>query len=603
MPRALGHIRDCTCLVRWGVSLAAPVVAVLLALAALTLPPLASADPVAAGGQLYAFGDNLMRQLGNDSSPQSPTPTAVTIPGASGLVTAVAAGAEHSLVITATGQLYAFGYNGWGQLGNTRTYEPCESVLCITGQATPKPVTLPGATGPVAQIAAGSLFSLALTATGQLYAFGDNGAGQLGTATNAGTHAPNPTPTMVLLPGAAGPITQIAAGVAHSLALTATGQLYAFGANRDGQLGSTKNNRTFEPNPTPTQVDLPGALGPITRIAAGGAHSFALTAAGQLYAFGANFYGQLGNTTNNKTLEPNPAPTLVTLPGASGPATQIAAGGEHSLALTSTGQVYAFGKNSYGQLGNATNNRAEAANPTPTQVVLPGASGPVTRVAAGFEHSLALTATGQLYAFGANGWGQLGNTTITGEPNPVPTPVALPAGAIAKTIASGAGASHSLVVADLIPQLAPAFKPPAALRITAVHQSASAWREGRRLAQITAVRRSSRSRPPVGSTFSFSLSEQATITFSFTQRVAGRRVGARCIARTRSNARQRACKRTVTAGVLRFTGHSATNKVRFQGRLSRSRRLRSGRYTLIITAKAVAGARSAQAVLRFKIVR
>ncbi len=87
--------------------------------------------------------------------------------------------------------------------------------------------------------------------------------------------------------------------------------------------------------------------------------------------------GQLGSTTNNHSGfdgsgTPNPTPTLVTLPGASGQATQLAAGQYHSLALTSSGQLYAFGLNDEGQLGSLANIGTEEANPTPTLVGLPG---------------------------------------------------------------------------------------------------------------------------------------------------------------------------------------------------------------------------------------
>jgi hypothetical protein len=94
------------------------------------------------------------------------------------------------------------------------------------------------------------------TATGQLYAFGDNRFGQLGSTTNSGTVEANPTPALVTLPGATGPVTQVAAGDNDSLAVTATGELYAFGANEGGQLGSTTNSGTDEPNPTPALLAL-----------------------------------------------------------------------------------------------------------------------------------------------------------------------------------------------------------------------------------------------------------------------------------------------------------------------------------------------------------
>ncbi len=105
--------------------------------------------------------------------------------------------------------------------------------------------------------------------------------------------------------------------------------------------------------------------------------------AGSLLAFGNNYYGQLGSATNNLTENPNPTPAPLTLPGQIGTATQIAAGSYHSLAVTSSGQLYAFGLNYYGQLGNATNNSTFIPNPTPTPVALPGQIGTVTQSAAG----------------------------------------------------------------------------------------------------------------------------------------------------------------------------------------------------------------------------
>ena len=116
-----------------------------------------------------------------------------------------------------------------------------------------------------------------------------------------------------------------------------------------------------------------------------------MTSSGQLYGIGVNYYGQLGNATNNGTFNPNPIPTLVALPGQVGAITQIAAGANHSLAVTSSGQLYSFGVNYYGQLGNATNNNTSTPNPTPALVPL-AAGTTIGTVAKGPEadHSLAL---------------------------------------------------------------------------------------------------------------------------------------------------------------------------------------------------------------------
>ncbi len=195
---------------------------------------------------------------------------------------------------------------------------------------------MPGASGPVVEIALGGLHSLALTSTGQLFAFGDDTWGELGTSVGPD---PNPTPTLVTLPGATGPVSVVAAGYTFSLAATSTGQLYAFGENRYGQLGRPTNNGNGTANPTPTLVTLPGQSGPVTQLAAGDKFSLAATSTGQLYAFGENYWGQLGSRTRDRTEDANPTRKLVTLPGATGSVAQLAAGAVHSLVLTSTGPV------------------------------------------------------------------------------------------------------------------------------------------------------------------------------------------------------------------------------------------------------------------------
>ena len=139
-------------------------------------------------------------------------------------------------------------------------------------------------------------------------------------------------------------------------------------------------------------------------------------------------------------------------------------------------------------------------------------------------------------------------------------------------------------------------------RITGARQSASTWREGASLAKISATRRSRR-KPPVGTTFTFTLNEQARVTLDFTHAVQGRRVGRKCLAKTRANARRKSCKRTVSAGALSFSARLGASKVRFQGRISRSKRLSPGRYTVVITAVNAAGARSAPVSLTFTIVK
>jgi hypothetical protein len=107
---------------------------------------------------------------------------------------------------------------------------------------------------------------------------------------------------------------------------------------------------------------------------------------------------------------------------------------------------------------------------------------------------------------------------------------------------------------------------------------------------------------PVGITFSVALNEQATVSFSFLQRSIGRMVSDKCVATTSRNADREACKRGTVAGVFSFAGQSGTNTVVFDGRIPHSKKLKPGRYTLVITATNAAGQHSIPRSLSFTIV-
>jgi alpha-tubulin suppressor-like RCC1 family protein len=425
--------------------------ALVVVLPAISAVAPASAAGTTSPGQLYAFGENDDGQLGNaagnGSTSANPTPAQLSVAAATGSLVQVATAKDHSLLLTSSGQVFSFGDNYYGQLGNTTN----ANNSAVTANPFPTPVTL---AGPAAQVAAGDQFSLVLLSNGQLYAFGANQEGQLGNNNNDASIA-NPAPALVNLPGGA-TVAQVAAGDDFSLALTTGGQLYAFGDNEYGQLGNSTNNATTAANPAPALVALPA--GQITQIAAGFDFSLALSSTGQVFAFGDNDYGQLGSPSNSGTTTANPSATQVSLPASAGRAVQIAAGGYHSLVLTSSGQVFAFGDNDYGELASAANNGMTTANSSPALVKLPAGAGPAARVAAGFDDSLVLTTSGHLYAFGANEFGQMGTSTNSGVsgPNPVPLPVSLPAGATVDTVFAGSSSySTFAILADLAVALGP----------------------------------------------------------------------------------------------------------------------------------------------------
>jgi alpha-tubulin suppressor-like RCC1 family protein len=404
--------------------------------------PAAAFGPPA--GAVLAFGDNVSGELGstadNGTDTAHPNPTTVALPGQSGPVAQVAVGGNHSLGLTSTGQLYAFGSNDHGQLGSTVNNGS------TTANPSPTLVTLPGQSGTIVQVSAGEEDSFALTSTGQLYGFGYNNYGELGNTNNNGKDAPNPTPTLITLPGQSGTITRVSAGAQFTLVLTSGDQLYSFGDNLSGQLGSTANVGLNLPNPTPSLVTLPGQAGSISQIAAGAAFSVVLTSSGQVFTFGNNMSGQLAQSTNVATNNPNPTPTVITPIFGAFSIVQIAAGGQHALALDDHNQLLGWGDAANGQLGTGS---SAAANTVPIAVT-PAPAGQIVRLVAGQGDSLVLNSSGQLFTFGDNTLGQLGIPATSGSgANPTPTAVALP-GTTIDAVGTGPQGNHTLaIVSDL----------------------------------------------------------------------------------------------------------------------------------------------------------
>lgn len=142
--------------------------------------------------------------------------------------------------------------------------------------------------------------------------------------------------------------------------------------------------------------------------------------------------------------------------------------------------------------------------------------------------------------------------------------------------------------------------PPGVARVTltGVSQSHARWRRGTKLPKVAMIAQVRK--PPVATAFRFRLSGAAAMRFAFTQTLPSRSVGGRCMAQTAKNRLKRRCWRLVTAGSFRFSAGVGAYSVRFQGRISRSKTLKPGTYTLIITATNTSGSTSAR--LRFTIV-
>ncbi len=391
------------------------------ALAAATNPAFAASPP---NGTVYAFGQNSSGQLGDGTTTQDDTPEA--IPLSSGApATAIAAGPIHSAAIGTDGNLDEWGTDTVGQVGNGTSG---------ANQDTPYQISLAPGVAALAT-SAGAQFELAIGSNHELYAWGGDQDGQLG---DGGSTEQNSPEEISLAPGVTP--TAIAAGTLAGYAIGSDGKLYAWGDNTYGQLGDgTTTNRS-----TPEVITLGSGVTPVA-ISAGWFHVLVIGSDGNLYAWGHNESGELGDgtTTDHYT------PEAISL-GSGVTPTAVAAGVSDttnsydptnqfgfSLAIGSDGKLYAWGDNSAGELGDGTTTDHD----TPEAIALASGVTP-TAIAAGRNHSLAIGSDGNLYAWGDNSAGELGDGTTTDHY----TPEVITLGSGAIPIAIAAGDYHSLVI-------------------------------------------------------------------------------------------------------------------------------------------------------------
>lgn len=372
-------------------------------------------------GRIYAWGRNTSGELGIGTTlARSNVPIAVKTTGTpmdGKVVKQVEGGGRyegsHSIALASDGTVYTWGLNQYGQLGNNTTINS-RSPVAVQAAGTP----MEGKT--IVQIAAGADHSLALDSDGALYAWGSNAYGQLGNGTTTNSSVPVAV-KIAGTPLAGKTIVQIAAGANHNMVLTSDGAVYIWGWNYHGQLGN--NTKTNSNTIVAVQtIGTPLAGKKIVKIAAGQGHSLALADDGTVYTWGRNDTGQLGNNTTTDAMLPV-AVTVNGTPMSNKTIVEIASGARHSLAIDSSGKVYAWGHNGSGQLGN--NSTVNAL--TPVAVQAPADKNIIQVSGSGWlgASSSALTSNGAVYSWGRDLDGQLGDGTNNDSSVPVITTINL----------------------------------------------------------------------------------------------------------------------------------------------------------------------------------
>ncbi len=296
---------------------------------------------------------------------------------------AVAAGAHHALALTDDGEVWAWGQNQYGQLG-----QGTKTNLNIPRQVDGLP--------EIKSIAAGAYFSLALSEDGKVYGWGHNDKGQIG---NAGS---NEVTEAVRITGLDS-IVEIDAGFEYAMARKADGTVYVWGDNTYGQL--MKDNLAHSNGPIEiTDNKVTG----IQEMAAGGQHCLVRKADGSLLAWGDNTFGQLGDNTSVTRDEAVVVDNLSDVK-------QISGGLVSSMALTEDGDVYAWGHCIFGELGiNSTSGNYGINQPYKVNSL----SG-VRKIEGDFYNSFFILDDSTVKACGSNNDGSLGTGDSDSEFTPV----------------------------------------------------------------------------------------------------------------------------------------------------------------------------------------
>jgi len=316
-----------------------------------------------------------------------------------------------SFLLTTKGRLFSFGNNSHGQLGNgtiTDVNEPID----ITNQFKYHHGEI------VEKFETGGLHSLLLTSFNRLFTWGNNDYGQLGDGTNHQVKIPNDISEKFPLKKGE-KIVNLGAGLGHSLLTTSLERVFTWGNNEYGQLGDGTTTKRNKPSEITDYFNF-NHNEKIIHVSLGSLHSILVTSNGRLFTWGNNEHGQLGDMTIQSRLKPIEITNHFKLLSDE-KVVFIQSGRDFSLALTTIGQVYAWGNNKNGQLGMTDYVVGNKAPINITKSIIKNDEDWVVKIVTGptSSHCFAITSTKKIFCWGNNDKGQLGDGTTQEQRIPI----------------------------------------------------------------------------------------------------------------------------------------------------------------------------------------
>ncbi|XP_019870124.2 secretion-regulating guanine nucleotide exchange factor-like [Aethina tumida] len=328
---------------------------------------------------LYAWGANNCGQLGlGYESGQELEPREVDLSNANlkaENIVSITGGAVHTLMLDSEGHVYCCGFNSKGQLGLSGDSLEFKVIEILKGYK-------------IAQISCGWEFSTAISQCGKLFVWGSNGHTQLGLSRSIVCTG---IPSRLHISQLASGIKQVSCGLRHTAMITMNGDLLVAGTGSSGQLGLGGD---FDDNYPYTISKVPN-VEDIACVAAGKHHTVSLKKDGTVISWGENIHGQLGI---NPIVSNSYIPMEVYK---NKEFDEIYAGWTHTAALTKKGDVFTWGRNTFGQLGSFRSNIHKPEK-------IPNLSN-IAHLSLGSEHNVAVTKDDRLFTWGWNGHGICGN--------------------------------------------------------------------------------------------------------------------------------------------------------------------------------------------------